>query len=122
MTSARFSQVLAACVAGASMLAPAWAQDAIAGVSKSSIDLYAAPDLNAAKKAIAVPTPLGSDWVVLQSKNRFYEIQAGSHGQGWALRSNITVARESNFVEPCRIAGGERSGVIGGTAGFSKGC
>jgi hypothetical protein len=122
MKIARFFPAFAACFLSASILTPALAQNAIASISKSALELYDAPDLTASKQTIAVPSALGQDWQVLQTEKRFYQIRAGNHGTGWALRSQITVARESNFVEPCRIAGAERSAIIGGTAGLGKGC
>lgn len=79
----------------------ALSQTAIAEFSESSIDFYEAPQLSAKSQKIAVPSGKpGPDWQVLDSKNRFYQIQAGSHGTGWALRSKIILDPSSPIVLP----------------------
>ena len=105
------------------------AETAIASFSASSIDFYEAPELTAKNKKIEVPQGKpGNHWKVLDSKNRFYKIQAGPHGVGWALRSNITVDPDSPMVEPScsrKVATGQASKQItGGVAGAtgSSGC
>ena len=79
---------------------------AITAISQRNLDLYASPDLNAQRRSIAVPEgELGSNWQVLDAQKQFYKIQAGEHGEGWARRSFITVARSSGIKPTCvRIA------------------
>lgn len=122
-------RALVLCTAGFSSTHLAMAETAIASFSASSIDFYEAPQLTAKNKKIDVPQGKpGSKWVVLDSKNRFYQIQAGPHGVGWALRSNITVDPDSPMVEPpCsrKVATSPTSKQItGGVAGAagSSGC
>ena len=104
-------------------------ETAIASFSASNIDFYEAPELTAKNKKIEVPQGKpGNQWMVLDSQKRFYKIQAGPHGVGWALRSNITVDPNSPMVEPScsrKVATGQTSKQItGGVAGAagSSGC
>lgn len=106
----------------------ALAQTAIQSFSQAQIDFYEAPELSANKQKIAVPQgKLDNEWQVLGTKNRFYQIKAGQHGVGWALRSNILVSPDSPIVvAPCKrtdLASSEHARLpIGGAAGASKGC
>lgn len=126
-TSMLHALVLCTASFGAAHLAAA--ETAIASFSASSIDFYEAPELTAKSKKIEVPQGKpGSQWVVLGNKSRFYKIQAGPHGVGWALRSNITVDPDSPMVElSCsrKVATSQTSKQItGGVAGAagSSGC
>lgn len=116
-----------ACTLGLAGATTVLAQGKIAGFGQSSIDLYEAPQLSAARQKIAVPagTP-GADWRVLGAEKRFYQIQAGSHGVGWALRSQVTIDPASPMVvAPCsRLVATSPNAPIGGTAGMgaSSGC
>lgn len=115
----------------ASFAAPLFAASptAIAEFSTHTIDLYEAPQLSAPSKKITVPQGKpGKEWLVLDNKSRFYQIQAGPHGIGWALRSNILVDPESPIVlPPCKRvvatspASKQHTGGVAG-ASSSEGC
>lgn len=115
-------------VIGGSAAHIALAQSAIHSFSQAHIDLYEAPDLSANKQKIAVPPGKpDSDWQVIGSKTRFYQIKAGPHGVGWALRSKIIVSPDSPIVvAPCKrtdLASSEHARLpIGGAAGANAGC
>lgn len=106
----------------------ATAQTAIQSFNQAQIDFYEAPELTANKQKITVPQGKPDhEWLVLGSKSRFYQIKAGPHGVGWALRSNILVSPDSPIVvAPCKrtnLASSEHARLpMGGAAGASKGC
>lgn len=127
MKSPTLLRMAVACALGLATTVPVWAQSKITGFGQSSIDLYETPQLSAARQKIQVPagTP-GDDWRVLGTEKRFYQIQAGSHGVGWALRSQVTVDPDSPMVvAPCqRVVATGSQGPLGGTAGMgaNSGC
>lgn len=102
--------------------APASASS-ISKISQSTLDLYEQPDLNAPHRSVAVPEgALGADWQVLGAHKQFYQIQAGSHGKGWARRSFITVVRGSGVTPTCVKAASGRTEPVATSAGMGSRC
>ena len=97
---------------------------AISKIRQTSLQLYTEPDLNASSKTIDIPSgDLGSDWRVLDTHKQFYKIQAGSHGQGWARRSFITVVRGSGVASTCIATLSAPTEPMASTAGAGRrGC
>ena len=96
----------------------------ISKIRQTSLELYTKPDLNASSKTIPVPSgDLGNDWRVIDSHKQFYKIQAGSHGEGWARRSFITVLRSSGVASTCVATVSAPTEPMASTAGAGRrGC
>lgn len=95
----------------------------ISKISQSTLNLYEQPDLNAPHRSVVVPEgALGADWQVLGTHKQFYKIQAGSHGEGWARRSFITVVRGSGVTPTCVKAASGRTEPVATTPGMGSRC
>lgn len=111
------------CLGMGAMLAPlAQAQDLISTVRQKPLILFAQPDDTSEQRTVAVPDgKLPAGWTVLGNTPAFYQIQAGTEGQGWVRRSAITILRDAGMADT-RCVASNAPRIVGGTAGAGRIC
>lgn len=111
------------CLGMGAMLAPlAQAQELISNVRQKPLVLFEQADDTSAQRTVAVPDgKLPAGWKVLGNTPAFYQIQAGTEGQGWVRRSAITILRDAGTADT-RCVASLTPRVVGGTAGAGQHC